>query len=158
MSTAEDSRGRPTVEAEVRLAGGVIGRAIAPAGASTGRGEAIDLRDGGTRLGGRDVMAAVRNVNEEIAPALRGRSVTDQAALDRTLIDLDGTDNRSRLGGNALIAVSMAALHAAAGAAGQPAVALPPRREPLPCCRCPRFRSSAAAPTPGGGSTSRTSW
>ncbi len=115
-----DSRGRPTVEAEVRLAGGAIGRAIAPAGASTGRGEAIDLRDGGTRLGGHDVLAAVRNVNEEIAPALRGRSVMDQAALDRTLIDLDGTDNRSRLGGNALIAVSMAGLHAAAVAAGRP--------------------------------------
>ena len=115
-----DSRGRPTVEAEVRLAGGAVGRAIAPAGASTGRGEAVDLRDGGTRLGGRDVRAAVRNVNEEIAPALRGRSVTDQAALDRALIDLDGTDNRSRLGANALVAVSMAGLHAAAAAAGRP--------------------------------------
>ena len=115
-----DSRGRPTVEAEVRLAGGAVGRAIAPAGASTGSGEAIDLRDGGARLGGHDVLAAVRNVNEEIAPALRGRSVADQTALDRTLIDLDGTDNRSRLGGNALIAVSMAGLHAAAAAAGRP--------------------------------------
>ena len=115
-----DSRGRPTVEAEVRLGGGVIGRAIAPAGASTGSGEVLDLRDGGTRLGGHDVTAAVRNVNEEIAPALRGRDVTDQAGLDQALVDLDGTDDKSRLGGNALIATSLAALHAAAGAAGLP--------------------------------------
>ena len=115
-----DSRGRPTVEAEVRLGGGVSGRAIAPAGASTGSGEAVDLRDGGPSFGGRDVTAAVRNVNQEIAPALRGRDVADQAGLDRTLVALDGTPNRSRLGGNALIAVSMAALHAAAGAAGEP--------------------------------------
>ena len=115
-----DSRGRPTVEAEVRLAGGVTGRAIAPAGASTGSGEAVDLRDGGTRLGGYDVTSAVRNVREEIAPAMRGRDVTDQAALDQALVDLDGTRNKSRLGGNALIAVSLAALHAAADAAGLP--------------------------------------
>lgn len=115
-----DSRGRPTVEAEVHLAGGVAGRAIAPAGASTGSGEAVDLRDGGTRLGGYDVTSAVRNVREEIAPAMRGRDVTDQAGLDRALVDLDGTGNKSRLGGNALIAVSLAALHAAAGAAGLP--------------------------------------
>ncbi|MCE2538805.1 MAG: phosphopyruvate hydratase [Acidobacteria bacterium] len=115
-----DSRGRPTVEAEVRLAGGAVGRASAPAGASTGSGEAVDLRDGGPRLGGHDVTAAVRNVDGEIARALRGRDATDQAALDRALVDLDGTANRGRLGGNALIAVSMAALHAAAGAAGRP--------------------------------------
>ena len=115
-----DSRGRPTVEADVRLAGGITGRAIAPAGASTGSGEAVDLRDGGKRLGGYDVTAAVRNVREEIAPAMRGRDVTDQAGLDRALVDLDGTGNKSRLGGNALIAVSLAALHAAAGAAGLP--------------------------------------
>ena len=115
-----DSRGRPTVEAEVHLAGGAVGRAIAPAGASTGSGEAVDLRDGGTRLGGHDVTAAVRNVNTPIAAALRGRDATDQAALDRALVDLDGTADRRRLGGNALVAVSMAALRAAAGAAGLP--------------------------------------
>ena len=115
-----DSRGRPTVEAEVRLAGGAVGRAIAPAGASTGSGEAVDLRDGGTRLGGHDVAAAVRNVNTPIAAALRGRDATDQAALDRALVDLDGTPDRRRLGANALVAVSMATLHAAAGAAGLP--------------------------------------
>ena len=115
-----DSRGRPTVEAEVRLAGGAVGRAIAPAGASTGSGEAVDLRDGGSRLGGNDVAAAVRNVNQDIAAALRGRDATDQAALDGTLLDLDGTRNKGRLGGNSLIAVSLAALHAAAGAADLP--------------------------------------
>ena len=115
-----DSRGRPTVEAEVRLAGGVVGRAAAPAGASTGSGEAVDLRDGGASFGGHDVTAAVRNVNEEIARALRGRDAADQAGLDQALTDLDGTENRARLGGNALVAVSLAALHAAAGAAGRP--------------------------------------
>ena len=112
-----DSRGRPTVEAEVALADDIVGRAMAPAGASTGSGEAVDLRDGGTAFGGLDVTAAVDNVNTVIAPALRGHDVTDQAALDQRLADLDGTENKRRLGGNAVIAVSMAALHAAAGAA-----------------------------------------
>ena len=115
-----DSRGRPTVEAEVGLRGGVVGRAIAPAGASTESGEAVDLRDGGAAFGGYDVTRAVRNVEDEIAPVLCGRDVTDQAGLDRALVELDGTEDRRRLGGNALIAVSMAALHAAAGAAGRP--------------------------------------
>ena len=115
-----DSRGRPTVEAEVRLAGGVVGRAAAPAGASTGSGEAVDLRDGGASFGGYGVTAAVRNVNGEIARALRGRDAADQAGLDQVLTDLDGTEDRGRLGGNALVAVSLAALHAAAGAAGRP--------------------------------------
>ena len=115
-----DSRGRPTVEAEVHLEGGAVGRAIAPAGASTGSGEAVDLRDGGPRLGGQDVTAAVRNVNAPIAAALRGRDATDQGGIDRALVDLDGTPDRSRLGGNALVAVSMATLHAAADAAGRP--------------------------------------
>src|SRR5436305_6336773 len=115
-----DSRGRPTVEAEVRLAGGAVGRAIAPAGASTGSGEAIELRDGGRRLGGRDVRHAVAAVNGEIAAALTGHDATDQAAIDRPLIALDGTPHKKRLGGNALVAVSMAALHAAANAVGRP--------------------------------------
>jgi enolase len=115
-----DSRGRPTVEAELRLAGGAVGRAIAPAGASTGSGEAIELRDGGARLGGRDVQGAVAAVNRDIAAALTGQDATDQGAIDRLLIDLDGTPQKRRLGGNALVAVSMAALHAAADAAGRP--------------------------------------
>src|SRR5256886_6366123 len=84
-----DSRGRPTIEAELRLASGAVGRAIAPAGASTGSGEAIELRDGGTRLGGRDVQGAVAAINGEIAAALSGQDAADQAAIDRRLIDLD---------------------------------------------------------------------
>ena len=109
-----DSRGRPTVEVEVELAGGACGRAIAPAGASTGTGEAVDLRDGGERFGGLDVRRALANINETIGPALRGRDACEQPEIDRTLIDLDGTPNKARLGGNALIATSMAVLHAAA--------------------------------------------
>ncbi|MBB5689738.1 phosphopyruvate hydratase [Roseomonas alkaliterrae] len=115
-----DSRGRPTVEAEIRLAGGAWGRAIAPAGASTGSGEALDRRDGGTAFGGYDVKGAVAAVNEEIAPRLAGMDAADQAALDAALIALDGTPDKSRLGANATLAVSMAAAHAAAAAAGLP--------------------------------------
>ena len=115
-----DSRGRPTVEAEIRLAGGAVGRAIAPAGASTGSGEALDLRDGGAALGGLCVARAVAAVNEVIAPALAGLDAADQAALDGKLIALDGTADKSRLGGNAMVAVSMAAAHAAAAAEAVP--------------------------------------
>jgi enolase len=111
-----DSRGRPTVEAEIELASGATGRAIAPAGASTGSGEALDLRD----QDGFDVRRAVANVNGAIAAALAGADVADQAAIDRLLLDADGTTDKHRLGGNALIAVSMAALHAAAAAHNVP--------------------------------------
>ena len=109
-----DSRGRPTVEAEVTLADGSIGSAIVPAGASRGTREALELRDGGTAFGGLDVRRAVAHVNGEIARALAGRRADDQAALDAALIALDGTPNKSRLGANATLAVSMAAAHAAA--------------------------------------------
>ncbi|GAB4229484.1 MAG: phosphopyruvate hydratase [Methyloligellaceae bacterium] len=115
-----DSRGRPTVEAEVHLEGGATGRAIAPAGASTGSGEALDRRDGGEAFGGYDVMGAVEAVNGEIAAALTGLDATDQEKADRTLIALDGTPDKSRLGGNALIATSMALAHAAAAQTGVP--------------------------------------
>jgi enolase len=115
-----DSRGRPTVEAEVVLSGGAVGRALAPAGASTGVNEAVDLRDGGALFDGLGVDRAVRNIRTEIATALNGMSVMDQEAIDRRLIALDGTPNKSRLGGNATVAVSMAALHAAAAARGVP--------------------------------------
>jgi enolase len=115
-----DSRGRPTVEAEVGLRGGARGRAIAPAGASTGTDEALDRRDGGAAFGGHDVRGAVAAVNDEIGPALRGLDATDQDAVDRRLIELDGTPDKSRLGANAAIATSMAAAHAAAAAAGEP--------------------------------------
>ena len=115
-----DSRGRPTVEADVLLEGGAVGRAIAPAGASTGSGEALDLRDGGTAFGGYDVTKAVTNVNTLIAQAVAGMDASDQEALDERLIELDGTRHKTRLGANAMVSVSMAAAHAAAAAAGQP--------------------------------------
>ena len=115
-----DSRGRPTVEADVLLEGGAVGRAIAPAGASTGSHEALDLRDGGTAFGGYDVTKAIDNVNTTIAHAVAGLDARDQEALDERLIELDGTRNKTRLGANAVLSVSMAAAHAAAAAAGQP--------------------------------------
>ena len=115
-----DSRGRPTVEAEVRLIGGSIGRAIAPAGASRGSNEAVDLRDGGQKFGGMGVSSAVANINGEISALLTGRNSENQSEIDDALIRLDGTENKMRLGGNATIAVSMAVLHAAAGAKRMP--------------------------------------
>ena len=115
-----DSRGRPTVEAEVILNDGSLGRAIAPAGASKGTREALELRDGGDRFGGLDVMKAVGHINEEITKALVGTKADNQSALDQALIELDGTGNKSRLGANATLAVSMAAAHAMAAASGMP--------------------------------------
>ena len=115
-----DSRGNPTVEADVILASGAMGRAAVPSGASTGSREAIELRDGGARYLGKGVQTAVANVNGEIAKAVAGMDVTDQAGIDRTMIDLDGTENKGRLGANALLAVSMAAAHAAANEQGLP--------------------------------------
>jgi enolase len=115
-----DSRGRPTVEADVMLECGAVGRAIVPAGASTGSHEALELRDGGTAFGGYDVTRAVANVNTAIARAVLGLDASDQNAVDRRLIELDGTPNKSRLGANAILAVSMAVAHAAASEAEQP--------------------------------------
>jgi enolase len=110
-----DSRGNPTVEAEVRLADGSYGRAIVPSGASTGEHEAVELRDGDAkRYLGKGVLKAVENVNGEIADAIAGMDASDQRALDHRLIDLDGTPNKGRLGANAILAVSMAAARAAA--------------------------------------------
>src|SRR5690242_10151062 len=111
-----DSRGRPTVEATMELESGAVGRAIAPAGASTGSGEAVDLRDDD----GFDVRRAVANVNGPIANALAGADASDQETIDRLLLLADGTPDKRRLGGNAMIAVSMANLHAAAAAKGAP--------------------------------------
>ena len=115
-----DSRGRPTVEAEVVLNDGSLGRAIAPAGASKGTREALELRDGGDRFGGLDVMRAVEHVNGEISNALVGTKADNQSVLDQALIDLDGTINKSRLGANATLAVSMAAAHAMAASSNMP--------------------------------------
>ena len=115
-----DSRGNPTVEARVHLGDGTTGVARVPSGASTGEREATELRDGGARYGGKGVRQAVANVNGEINRALAGRDAADQQALDQRLIELDGTPNKSRLGANAILGVSMAAARAAAGAAGVP--------------------------------------
>ena len=115
-----DSRGNPTVEARVHLGDGTIGVARVPSGASTGEREATELRDGGARYGGKGVRQAVANVNGEINRALAGRDAADQQSLDQRLIELDGTPNKSRLGANAILGVSMAAARAAADAAGVP--------------------------------------
>jgi enolase len=113
-----DSRGNPTVETDVRLESGAVGRAAVPSGASTGRFEAVELRDGGEAFGGKGVTKAVANVNGEIAAALTGLDAGDQGAVDRTLIELDGTTNKSCLGANAILGCSLAAAKAAAADAG----------------------------------------
>jgi enolase len=116
-----DSRGNPTVECDVLLESGVMGRAAVPSGASTGSREAIELRDGDkSRYLGRGVLKAVNNINTEISEAVLGLDASEQAFLDKTLIDLDGTDNKGRLGANAMLAVSMAVARAAAEEAGLP--------------------------------------
>ena len=115
-----DSRGRPTVEAEVALSDGAVGRGVAPAGASRGSHEAIDKRDGGERLGGLDVQKALAGIRAEIAPALTGLNPFDQAGVNSKLVAIDGTPNKSRLGGNALTAVSLGVLHAAAASRNLP--------------------------------------
>src|SRR3954466_9905161 len=115
-----DSRGNPTVEVELALRSGAAGRTIVPSGASTGEFEATELRDGGDAYGGKAVTQAVGNVNGEIAEAVVGHDATDQEGLDRALIELDGTPNKSRLGANAILGVSLAAAHAAAAEEGQP--------------------------------------
>ncbi|MBQ0935014.1 phosphopyruvate hydratase [Ideonella paludis] len=116
-----DSRGNPTVECDVLLESGTLGRAAVPSGASTGSREAIELRDGDkSRYLGKGVLKAVQNINTEISEAVLGLDASEQAFLDKTLIDLDGTDNKSRLGANAMLAVSMAVARAAAEEAGLP--------------------------------------
>jgi enolase len=116
-----DSRGNPTVECDVLLESGTMGRAAVPSGASTGSREAIELRDGDPeRYAGKGVRKAVANVNGEIRAAVTGCDARDQAALDRRLVELDGTPNKARLGANAALAVSLAAAHAAAAAADLP--------------------------------------
>ena len=115
-----DSRGNPTVEAEVMLENGAMGRAIVPSGASTGAHEAHELRDGGERYLGKGVMQAVNHIEERIAPALCGLSALDQATVDAAMLDLDGSDNKSNLGANAILAVSMATARAAANGLGIP--------------------------------------
>ncbi len=115
-----DSRGNPTVEAEVVLEGGQIGHTMVPSGASTGEHEAVELRDGGPRYGGKGVLQAVANVNERIAPEIVGMNALDQEGIDRAMIELDGTPNKANLGANAILAVSLATSRAAAEAVELP--------------------------------------
>jgi enolase len=131
-----DSRGNPTVEADVLTADGAIGRAVAPSGASTGSREALELRDGDkSRFLGKGVRTAVGNVNKTLNDALKGMDVNDQAALDRAMIELDGTDNKSNLGANAILAVSLAAAHASSQEKAMPlyeSLSAGPYRMPVP--------------------------
>lgn len=115
-----DSRGNPTVEVEVYVESGAMGRALVPSGASTGEYEAVELRDGGDRYLGKGVLKAVENVNKTIAPAIIGMDALDQLGIDRLMIELDGTENKGKLGANAILGVSMATAHAAANALGIP--------------------------------------
>jgi len=115
-----DSRGNPTVEVDVRLESGAVGRAAVPSGASTGVHEAVELRDGGQAYGGKGVLSAVSHVNGEIAAMAEGRDAGDQTGLDRALIELDGTDNKSRLGANAILGVSLGNARARAAELGEP--------------------------------------
>src|SRR3977135_3208957 len=116
-----DSRGNPTIEVDVRVESGALGRAAIPSGASTGEHEAWELRDGDmSRFGGKGVKKAVANVNDKIAPALKGWDARDQAKIDKKLIELDGTPNKNNLGANALLGVSLAVAHAAAAAKNLP--------------------------------------
>ncbi len=116
-----DSRGNPTVEAKVFLNNGIMGRAATPSGASTGKHEAWELRDGDPkRYGGKGCLKAVRNVQEVISPALRGKKITDLIAIDQAMIELDGTKNKKKLGANAILAVSMASARAGALSVQQP--------------------------------------
>jgi len=115
-----DSRGNPTIEADVTLENGILGRAAVPSGASTGSHEAIELRDGGDLYGGKSVLNAIAHVNGELSEALVGMEVTNQTDIDQKMIDLDGTENKGRLGANAILAVSLACAKAAALAKGKP--------------------------------------
>ena len=132
-----DSRGNPTIEVDVRLEGGALGRAAVPSGASTGEHEAWELRDGDkSRFGGKGVRKAVANVNNSIAPILKGWDARDQVKLDNKLIELDGTPNKKNLGANALLGVSLAVAHAAAAA------------ENLPLCRYLGGNQARVLPVP----------
>src|ERR1035441_6596187 len=116
-----DSRGNPTVEVDVTLAGGAMGRAAVPSGASTGENEALELRDGDKkRYGGKGVLNAVANVKGQIAPALIGHDACDQVGIDRSMIAMDGTPTKAKLGANAILGVSLAVAKAAAAALNQP--------------------------------------
>ena len=155
-----DSRGNPTLEVEATLIEGSVGRAAVPSGASTGTHEALELRDGDAdRYGGKGVLKAVANVNDRIADG-RHRPVraTTSAALDQAMIALDGTPDKSKLGANAILGVSLAVARAAAVVARPAALPLPRRADGAAACPCPCSTSSTAAATPPARPTSRSSW
>ena len=132
-----DSRGNPTVEVDVRLADGQLGRAAVPSGASTGEHEAVELRDDDpTRYLGKGTRNAVDNVGREIAPLLKGLDATNQSQIDQAMIDLDGTPNKARLGANAILGASLACAKAAAQFCGLPSIATSAAPRPTHC-RCP---------------------
>ena len=132
-----DSRGNPTVEVDVMLEDGSLGRAAVPSGASTGAHEAVELRDGDkTRYGGKGVRKAVDAVNGEIFDAIGGMDAEDQVAIDETMIELDGTPNKARLGANAILGVSLAVAKAAADASGLPLYRYVGGTLGARCCRC----------------------
>src|SRR2546429_1622394 len=145
-----DSRGNPTVEVDVRLESGALGRAAVPSGASTGVHEALELRDKGDEWGGKAVSQAVEHVNGEIAAAVRGLDASDQRALDERLIELDGTPNKERLGANAIPAVPLAAAKAAAAEAGGPLYRAPggAQARALPVRRMNRITGGRPPRTP----------
>lgn len=151
-----DSRGNPTVEVEVRLACGNFGRGIAPAGASRGTREAIDLRDGGKALRGMDVQRALTSVQDKIAPALLGQDATDQAGIDATILALDPSPLKDALGGNATVATSIAVLHAAAARPLWRHIA--DHYGQTPTLPLPESRFSVAAHMQVGASIFRISW
>ena len=153
-----DSRGNPTVEVDVVLADGTLGRAAVPSGASTGIHEAVEHRDGDkTRYLGKGVTQAVANVNGVLAKAAMGRDPSDQAGLDRALIEADGTPNKGKLGANAILGVSLAAAKAAAASHELPLYRYLGGVAPG-CCRCPWPISSTAANTRTTRLISRNSW
>ena len=154
-----DSRGNPTVEAEVGLTGGAQGRAIVPSGASTGSHEAVERRDGDpARYGGLGERGAVASVNGEIRELLLGADASDQSAIDRQLIALDGTPNKGRLGANAILAASLAVSHAAAAAAGMPLYRWIGGERAVTPAGADGEQSSTEASTPPIAPTSKNSW
>ena len=141
-----DSRGNPTIEVDVRLAGGALGRSAVPSGASTGEHEAWELRDSDKRrFGGKGVLRAVANVNEKIAPAIKGWDACDQAKIDQKIIELDGTTNKKNLGANALLGVSLAvAMDSSASSTDLNCGANPPS-SPIAVERCRSFNTHLSA-------------
>ena len=152
-----DSRGNPTVEVEIGLDDGTVSRAAVPSGASTGAFEAVELRDGGDRYGGKGVEQAVLAIEDEIAPEILGFDAAEQRLVDQVMIDLDGTPNKARLGANAILGVSLAVAKAAADSAGLPLFRYVGGPERAPAARADDEHPQRRRRTPTPTSTSRSS-